>query len=576
MHGRVELLQPGDILDGRYLVEGLLGAGGMARLYHAFDQQDELYVALKVLLPEHTALPGFLERFRREGEALSRLDHPHILRCFNAGTDSERALQYLVLEYLPGGSLQERLDGRPWSLARAIAVLRPIAEALDYAHAAAVPIIHRDLKPSNILFDDADRPLISDFGIARLGAAERRVAGSTDLRELTQPGLVLGTPAYMAPEQVLGQTASSAADRYALGVIAYEMLTGRAPFQGETADATRQQVIAAPLPQPRTLNPALDEGVELVIVRALAREPATRYPTAVAFIDALAALEQPTLSAAALMRNVAFATGRTGRRALVVAIVLFLFLSGTVVAMRSGGAGVPKSSGPESFVSPIGEFSGPAPLASIPTPTPSACDALGGSVAEANAALQVNDVRRAHEALTAADDCPAAGFGASNDVLNRLVEMADADDWVAALVLAPSMDSADLDPRLPGLRTAAASVFTAIGQAARADGVPREAHMLCTRALELDPVSREAAGCILQTRPSPTLLPTIQPTATPPASPASRTSAAPPTSIPTYTPEPALPTTVPEPRATATRVPPPTSDRARPADPNAPIRSPEG
>lgn len=289
-------LDPGTELAKRYTVKRLLGRGAMAAVYLAFDQKLNLDVALKVLPPQLAADPSFVARFRREGQTLARLTHPHVLRLYDIGEDDVAGLFYLVIEYLTGGTLKERIVGRPWDVPSVIELLKPVAGAVDYAHRRDPPIVHRDLKPANIMFGD-ERVVVSDFGLARIVAPEGSGADGAEASSATMStGQILGTPSYMAPEQAEGRPAAPASDRYALGVVAYELLVGVVPFLGDTAQATLIQVATKPPPPPRQLNPALEEAVERVLIKALARNPVERFESGEELVASLADADQKTVA----------------------------------------------------------------------------------------------------------------------------------------------------------------------------------------------------------------------------------------------------------------------------------------
>jgi serine/threonine protein kinase len=269
----VELV-PGAAL-GPYLVVERAGVGGMAEVWKAYQPGLDRFVAIKVL-PRHLASqPGFVERFRREALAVSRLDHPNILAVHDFG--EQDGFTYMVTPFVAGGTLAQHL-GRPWAIAEVQRFLDPLAAALDYAHQAG--IVHRDVKPSNVLISDQGRVLLSDFGVARV--LESSPA-------LTAAGTLVGTPAYMAPEQVEGRGAGPACDLYSLGIILYEALTGRVPFQADTPLAVALAHIQRPIPLPRSVNPAITEATQAVLLKALAKSPTDRYASATALIVAVAA-----------------------------------------------------------------------------------------------------------------------------------------------------------------------------------------------------------------------------------------------------------------------------------------------
>jgi hypothetical protein len=263
---------PGEQL-GQYRVIAQIGRGGMATVYKAFQPALARHVAIKVLPAFYAEDPRFLARFRREAQTVSQLRHPNILAIFDFG--EQGGLTYMVTEFLPGGTLEQHL-GRPVLIGRAVRLLAPIAAALDYAHGRGV--VHRDVKPSNILLAEDGTPVLSDFGVAHILAGSPR---------LTASGALIGTRAYMAPVQAAGEPTTPASDRYALGVVLYHLLTGRPPFEAETPMAVALAHLYKPLPLPRTLNPSLPEAIEAILLKALAKDPAARFDSASAMIQAL-------------------------------------------------------------------------------------------------------------------------------------------------------------------------------------------------------------------------------------------------------------------------------------------------
>ena len=261
---------------GRYHILEQLGEGGMAVVYKAFDTSLERHVALKVILPYREHSEKFLTRFHREAKALAKLSHPNILKIFDYGEFNGQP--YLVMEYIPGGTLAQRLDGRPMPWQSAARFLTRVARALEAAHAQG--IIHRDVKPSNILLANEREPLLSDFGIAKL------IQDDGETVDLTGTGVGIGTPEYMAPEQGFGR-ADERADVYALGVIFYEMVTGHKPYQADTPMAVMLKKNTEPLPRPAQYVPNLPTAVENVLLKALALDPLQRYPSMTAFTAAL-------------------------------------------------------------------------------------------------------------------------------------------------------------------------------------------------------------------------------------------------------------------------------------------------
>jgi eukaryotic-like serine/threonine-protein kinase len=271
---------------GRYRIERLLGRGGMAWVYQAHDPAFGRTVAVKVLAPKLSDETQFVERFLREARSMARLQHPHILPVYDVG--EQHGTAYLVMLYVDGGSLHERLaatrQGRRLSLRDLLAMIRPIADALDYAHRHGV--IHRDVKPQNILLTAQGYPFLTDFGIAKILDASGGTGSS-----LTQANAVIGTPDYMSPEQGQGMPLDGRSDLYSLGIILYEVFTGRTPFRSQTPAETPLAVmmrhITTPPPPPRGINPQLPIALDAVLLRALAKQPGDRYPTGTALIDAL-------------------------------------------------------------------------------------------------------------------------------------------------------------------------------------------------------------------------------------------------------------------------------------------------
>jgi serine/threonine protein kinase len=261
---------------GRYRLEKLLGKGGMAEVYRATDTKLARTVAVKVILETHAVEEHFLERFLREARMVASLEHPNILPIYDFG--EENGMPFLVMPYLPGGSLRERLKAGPVPFTLGSSWIAELADALDAAH--AVGVLHRDVKPANVLLGKGDRLFLADFGIAKM---EESLTG------LTATGVVVGTPIYMAPEQAQGHPASPATDRYALAVVAFEILSGRPPFEGESALSLMHQHVSTPPPLLSARVAGLPDGLDAVLTRALAKDPAARPPTCRALAEAVAA-----------------------------------------------------------------------------------------------------------------------------------------------------------------------------------------------------------------------------------------------------------------------------------------------
>jgi eukaryotic-like serine/threonine-protein kinase len=262
---------------GHYHIISQLGEGGMATVYKAFDTHLERDVAIKVIRTDQFApsiLERILKRFEREAKLLGKLSHPNIVNVIDYGEYEN--IPYLVMEYLPGGTLKQML-GKPYPVQEAARILLPIARALDYAHRQGM--IHRDVKPSNILITADGEPMLTDFGIAKLLESE-------ESQTLTGTGVGMGTPEYMAPEQWVGK-ATPASDQYSLGVIFYEMLTGRKPYTADTPAAILLKQANDPFPSPRTFNTGLGEDAEKFIYKIMARNPEDRYASMVEVVAAM-------------------------------------------------------------------------------------------------------------------------------------------------------------------------------------------------------------------------------------------------------------------------------------------------
>ena len=271
-------IQPGTDI-GRYHILEQLGVGGMAVVYKAFDTRLEREVALKIIRTDRFApdqLERVLKRFEREAKALARLDDQHIVKVHDFG--EFEGSPYLVMQFVPGGSLQER-TGRPMDWREAVQILLPVAKALKYAHAQGM--VHRDVKPSNILISKDGRPILSDFGIAKVLEGE-------ETQDLTATGTGIGTPEYMSPEQAEGKQVDGRSDIYSLGIVLYELVTGRKPFTADILPAVMIKQARDPLPDPKKYVPDLPQPVERFLYKALAKQPEDRNKN---MADLAAALE---------------------------------------------------------------------------------------------------------------------------------------------------------------------------------------------------------------------------------------------------------------------------------------------
>ena len=277
----------GQILDTRYQVTKKLGEGGMSYVYLAREVASGDEVAIKVLSPKLATDRSSVERLRREAGLAMRLDHANVCRILRLG-ESEDGLIYLVMPFLNGELLSDReVRGGPMELGTGIDVLRQVCAGLHHAH--ELQIVHRDLKPENIMLvpEDGgrDRAVVMDFGLAKERRADPAIA------KLTATGIILGTPEFMSPEQIRGRPLDARSDSYAVGIVAFEMFTGRLPFQGRNA---QEMMIARLRDQPmqlRQLRPDLPASLEKALGRALHASPDARYTTALDFADALTATQ---------------------------------------------------------------------------------------------------------------------------------------------------------------------------------------------------------------------------------------------------------------------------------------------
>ncbi len=264
---------------GNYEVRERLGAGGMAVVYRAVQHPLNREVALKALTPALVEDPGFIQRFELEARTLARLDHPNILLIYDFGVSE--GVVYITMPLIRGGTLRDVLDRGPLDGATAWRYLREVGLGLQHAHDAG--IIHRDLKPNNVLLYPDGRAVLADFGLARSAHEDTR---------LTTAGFALGTPGYMAPEQVLGQDLDRRVDIYAMGVMTFEMMTGRMPFEGATPVEIAIATVNRPVPSAAALNPVLPDELDMVLGRAMAKNPADRPASVNELVALLAKVPQ--------------------------------------------------------------------------------------------------------------------------------------------------------------------------------------------------------------------------------------------------------------------------------------------
>jgi serine/threonine-protein kinase len=271
------------VLNGRYRLGEVLGEGGMAVVYRAQDVLLNRPVAVKILRAQYASDESFLRRFEREAQAAAGFSHANIVNVYDVGTDGDQ--HYIVMEYIRGPSLKDLIRRQgPFSVDGAIFIIGQVTSALDYAHQHG--LIHRDIKPQNILVDRDGNAKVVDFGIAK---------GMRDVN-LTEAGTGMGTVHYVSPEQAQGDPAGPASDLYSTGVVLFEMLTKRLPFEADTPVGVALQHVNTPPPPPSTFNPKIPPEVDAIVLRALAKDPAERYPSGTALSTALRHWDMPAPS----------------------------------------------------------------------------------------------------------------------------------------------------------------------------------------------------------------------------------------------------------------------------------------
>ncbi len=268
----------GSIVDNRYRVLRRIGSGGMADVWLAEDTHLQRQVALKILHRRFLQDPEFVGRFQREAEHAAGLTHPNIVAVYDRGSEGD--VNYIAMRYVEGPTLKELID-RGLSPDQAVALVRQVLEGARFAHRNG--IVHRDLKPQNVIVDSEGKAIVTDFGIARAGVSE-----------ITQTGSVMGTPQYLSPEQAQGFEVTPVSDLYSIGVILYEALTRRVPFEADSAVAIAMKQVAETPQRPSSINQQVSPALDAVVMRALEKEPGQRFQSADAFIAALdAALKDP-------------------------------------------------------------------------------------------------------------------------------------------------------------------------------------------------------------------------------------------------------------------------------------------
>jgi Kae1-associated kinase Bud32 len=267
---------------GKYRLIQKIGRGAMAEVYKAHHPTLDRYVAIKILHSFLSEKTDILNRFQREAKHIASLSHLNIVQVYDF--DSFGVLYYMVMEYIDGPTLkhiikENQTEGKLLPFPESVRIIREVGQALAYAHSRGV--VHRDIKPANIMLEKSNRVVLTDFGLAKI----------TSGPQFTTTGALVGTPAYMSPEQGIGQPGDFRSDLYSLGSVFYQMVTGRFPFIAETPIATVFKHINAPLPWPRTINPDIPETLEKILVKLLEKNPADRYQTADVLVDDLEKLQ---------------------------------------------------------------------------------------------------------------------------------------------------------------------------------------------------------------------------------------------------------------------------------------------
>jgi eukaryotic-like serine/threonine-protein kinase len=265
-------MRPGTLIQKRYRLDRPLGRGGMAEVWSSLDERLDRRVAVKLLAPELSDQPESLVRFFSEAQTVARISHPNVVSVLDFGQHENRP--FLVMEYMEGSSLQER-TGEPFLIERAFEIVEDAARAAGAAH--SVDLVHRDIKPGNILMDRDGRARLADFGIASSPVSE----------QLTSTGIAVGSPHYVSPEQASGHVCTPRSDVYSLGVVLYELLTGKVPFDAPNATAIAIAHVEQPPVPPGMLVPDLDHEVDSIVLRCLAKDPADRFDDGTALAEAL-------------------------------------------------------------------------------------------------------------------------------------------------------------------------------------------------------------------------------------------------------------------------------------------------
>ena len=338
----------------------------MAEVWSATDERLQRRVAVKFLAPQLTQDPEFLVRFFSEAQAVAKISHPNVVEVLDFGQHD--GSPYLVMEHVSGGSLTDRM-GAPVERNEAFRLIAAASRGAGAAHEAG--IVHRDLKPANILLDEDAEPKLADFGIAASGRSER----------LTATGAAIGSPHYISPEQASGGLASPASDVYSLGIVLYQLLTGRRPFEGENITAVAIAQVEQEPPPPSEIVPELDAGTDAVVMKCLAKDPEERFANGTELADVLSSGTGPLALLEDMVQPAAAATGWTRRRTLIAWSLALVLLAGLAVGVVGRGDDQPPVA--DEGYEPMDEVGGlrikktrsPSPEAAVdeqgsPSPTP--------------------------------------------------------------------------------------------------------------------------------------------------------------------------------------------------------------
>ncbi len=308
---------------GRYQIENEVGRGSMGVVYRGHDPQIDRTLALKVLRQDRVTSEAFVKRFLKEARAVGRLSHPNIVTVFDVGEDQGNI--YIAMEFLEGESLQDVVEHRKLGVKEVVDLVIQVAETLDYAHQKGV--VHRDIKPSNIILTPSGQIKITDFGIAHIDDPTATLH--------TMVGEIMGTPAYMSPQQVLGQTTDGRTDLFSLGVILYELSTGRRPFGGEgkTLATVFNEIVKTDPPEPSLVSEAVPKEISTIIMKCLAKAPEDRYQTGRELAEALRKSREQVPTRSVLTPDVV-APGPQPKPQRTAAILILLV---AVVALAIGG-----------------------------------------------------------------------------------------------------------------------------------------------------------------------------------------------------------------------------------------------